>query len=167
MQPRLTRMQSLFFVVYLSMIWPWSEPAGMSTPRKIGCFKCFPLASNLSQYRMMDFKLDGNDLITLPRLMGSNSCFSKIIVDVFSPWIQVLIHTWMLQTSKLPKPLKSWSHSHLIIKWTWVTDQMCSKDLLCWLYSAVCTFWLRSPSKKKNWLTDGVLHAFNFKSASL
>jgi len=39
---------------------------------------------------MIDSKLFG--LITLPRLIGSNSCFSKIIADVFHPWNSVSTH---------------------------------------------------------------------------
>ncbi|MEE6522716.1 hypothetical protein FKM82_021325 [Ascaphus truei] len=65
----------------------------MSTPGKIGnCLECFPLLNNLSHCRMMDFKLFGNGLITPPRLMGSNNCFSKIIADVFPPWHCVNTH---------------------------------------------------------------------------
>lgn len=36
---------------------------------------------------MIDFRLLRNDLITLPRFMDSNSCFS--IADVFLPWLCV------------------------------------------------------------------------------
>ena len=41
---------------------------------------------------MMDFKLFGNGLITLPRLMGSNNCFSTIIADGLPPWHCVNTH---------------------------------------------------------------------------
>lgn len=43
----------------------------------------------LSLCKMMDLKLSGNGLLTLPRLMGSSNCISKIITDVFSPWYHV------------------------------------------------------------------------------
>jgi len=51
---------------------------------------------------MMDFKLFGNDLVTLSRLMGSNNCSSKIIADVFPPWHCVSTHLNALdqQTAK-------------------------------------------------------------------
>lgn len=49
------------------------------------CVECFPLVTNLSIYEKLDFKSFENCLITLPRLMASNNCFSKIIVDVFLP----------------------------------------------------------------------------------
>ena len=66
--------------------WPWDKLHGKSTPGQIGnCPECFSLVNNLSLCRMMDSKLFGNDLITLPRLVGGNNCFSKIITDVFSP----------------------------------------------------------------------------------
>lgn len=52
--------------------------------------------SNFSKHFMVwlwgYFKLLENGLITLPRLIGSNSCFSKI--TVFLLW-----HDWMLQTT--------------------------------------------------------------------
>lgn len=41
-------------------------------------------------------QLIGNGLLTLARLMGSKNHFSKINADVFG--IQVLAHSWMLQT---------------------------------------------------------------------
>ena len=41
---------------------------------------------------MMDTKMFGNGLITLPRLMGSTSFFSKIIADVFPPGHCVKAH---------------------------------------------------------------------------
>ena len=41
---------------------------------------------------MMDFKLFGNGLITFPRLLGTNNCFSMIIADVFPPWHCVDTH---------------------------------------------------------------------------
>jgi len=41
---------------------------------------------------MMDFKLFGNVLLILPRLIASNNCFSKIIADVFLPWHCVNTH---------------------------------------------------------------------------
>lgn len=34
----------------------------------------------------MDFILFGDDLMTLSGFLGSNSCFSKFIADVFSSW---------------------------------------------------------------------------------
>lgn len=43
----------------------------------------------LSLCKMMDLKLSGNGLLTLPRLTGSSNCISKIITDVFSPWYHV------------------------------------------------------------------------------
>ena len=35
---------------------------------------------------MTGLTLFGSDLITLPRLMGSNNCFSAISADVILPW---------------------------------------------------------------------------------
>lgn len=46
----------------------------------------FSLVINLSQDRMMDFKLFGNCPITLTTLMSSRNCFSNIIADVLPPW---------------------------------------------------------------------------------
>ena len=47
----------------------------------VHCLECFPLVKNLSLCTIME--LFGNNHITLPRLMGCNNCFSKIIADVF------------------------------------------------------------------------------------
>ena len=59
------------FAIYLRL-HSLSEFAWMSTPGKIGhCLEYFPLLNNLPQCTMMDFKLFGNNLITLPRLMGA------------------------------------------------------------------------------------------------
>jgi len=54
--------------------------------------ECFLPLNNLSHCMMMDTKLFGNGLITLLGLVGSNNCFSKIIVDVFPPWNCVDTH---------------------------------------------------------------------------
>lgn len=70
------------------MVWPWGKFAGTFTPGKIdNCLECF--VNNLSQCRMMDFKL----LIIIwkwpynpSRLMMASNCFSKPIADVFPPW---------------------------------------------------------------------------------
>lgn len=70
------------------MVWPWSELAGTSTPGKTGnSLNCLPLLNSPSCCRMMDFKLFGNGLKTLPRLIGSNNCFLKINAVVFSYWL--------------------------------------------------------------------------------
>jgi len=82
------------------------ELAGTSTPLKINnCPECFPLVNNLCRCRMVDSWLFANYLITPLRLLGSNSCFSKIIADVFPPWHCVNTHLNMLQASKLTKLL--------------------------------------------------------------
>lgn len=93
-----------FFLSEHCMAWPWGESAGTSTAGKIGsCLKCFPPVNNLSQCRLMDFKLFGNVLLTLPRLTGSNNCFS--ITDIFPLGI-VLTLTRMLKPCKLAKLAK-------------------------------------------------------------
>jgi len=40
----------------------------------------------------MESKLFGNDLLTLPKLMGSGCCFTQIIADVFTPRLLVNRH---------------------------------------------------------------------------
>lgn len=48
----------------------------------------------------MEVELFGNGLITLPRLMGTNNHFFKIIAEVFPPWYCV---NALLNTPKSPK----------------------------------------------------------------
>lgn len=48
---------------------------------------------------MMDLKLFGSGLITLPRLVGSNKCFFKIITDVF-PCDNTHLNAPVQQTAK-------------------------------------------------------------------
>lgn len=83
------------------MIWPWGEFSEVSALGKIGSWleRC-PHVNNVFHFRMMDFKLFGNGLITLPRLMGTNNCFSKIIAEVELNLWSVLTHTIVLQTRK-------------------------------------------------------------------
>lgn len=57
----------------------WGKFAGMSTSGKFGSCVQFLLVNDRSHGRMMVFKLFGNLLVTLPRQIGSNNCFSKII----------------------------------------------------------------------------------------
>ncbi|XP_053486721.1 CCR4-NOT transcription complex subunit 7 isoform X3 [Ictalurus furcatus] len=45
--------------------------------------------NNPSQCRMRNFKLFGDGLITLPRLMSSNTCFSEVMADLRSSWQDV------------------------------------------------------------------------------
>lgn len=52
---------------------------------KIGkCPESFPLVNNLPYYRIMDLKLFGNGLRTLPRLTSSYNCFSKVAAEVIN-----------------------------------------------------------------------------------
>lgn len=81
----------------------------------------FLLVNNLSHCRMMNSKVFGNGLITLSRWMGSNKGFSK----TFS-FIILLTHTWILQTSKLPKRVYRSVHTcWWFIKCIWLTATSC------------------------------------------
>lgn len=74
------------FFLRKRLVWPGGEFPGMSTLGKISnCLKCFPLV-NFFFLRLKNygFKLFGNGIINLSRMMGSNRCFS-IIFDVFNP----------------------------------------------------------------------------------
>lgn len=104
-QPTTTVLGSWYDVIVLIYcVWflpKMGEFAEMSTPEKIGsCPECFLLVNNLSDSRMINFRLIRNALITLETLMGSNNCFFKI---PYSFLLCILTHTWMLQTSKLFK----------------------------------------------------------------
>lgn len=52
----------------------------------------------------MDFKLFGNSLLIVSRLMDSNNCFSKVIAHVFPLWHGANTHlkTPQRQTVKSP-----------------------------------------------------------------
>lgn len=70
---------------------------GMSTPGSTDNFSgCFPHENNLSHCKMMDRRLFGNGLITILRLTGNNSCFSRD--DIF-PFGVVLTH-WKVHQPK-------------------------------------------------------------------
>lgn len=65
-------------------VWSRSVFAVVFSPGKIGdCLECFQLMKDLSHCRMVDFRLSINGQMTLPRLMGNNSCFSKVLADIF------------------------------------------------------------------------------------
>lgn len=73
------------FSVSLSISWSdhWVNLLGLRLLGKAGKgLKRFPLRNNLSNCKMIDFKLFGNQL---PTLIGSNNCISKIICDIFPP----------------------------------------------------------------------------------
>lgn len=52
----------------------------------------FSTLNNLSCGRKIDFELLESGLISLHRLLESNSCFFKISVDIVPPWHYVNTH---------------------------------------------------------------------------
>lgn len=94
--------------------WSWSVFAVVFSPGKIGdCLERFQLMNDLSHCRMVDFRLSINGQITLPRLMGNNSSFSRVLADIFPAWYYDKTH---LNTAVLhPKRLHFLRCSHLLI----------------------------------------------------
>lgn len=72
-------------------VWISGEISQTSLPGTIGSrLECFSPLNNHSHYRMMGFKLFGNDLVTVPRLSKNFLC--RIITDVFLYWHCVNTH---------------------------------------------------------------------------
>ena len=69
-------------------VWPWGELARTSPAEKIGnCLRCFPFSVWILFLTAEWWTLNCLHVLTTPpSLMGSNSCFSMIIADVFPPW---------------------------------------------------------------------------------
>ena len=81
---------------------PWGKLSETSSPWKKGtCLECFPLANNLSQRRMVDSKLFGNDLIW----MAATAASLRLLQMSFLLGIVLTHSSWRLQTSKLTKLL--------------------------------------------------------------
>ena len=103
----------------------------MSLPCQIGiCLEYFPHINIHCHCRMMYSKLYGNGIITVPRLMGSNNCLSKLVTDTFPFRHCINIHlTPPDQTAKTSNLNKEWHD----VKWHYaalpLTDVQLTKYL--------------------------------------
>ena len=105
---------ALFFCILSGhcTVWAWGELALTSIFGKTGNWlKCSLLVNNHSLCRMMNLKLFGNDLITLPSLSLSNNCF-WCLSSVPSVWggqtcwwsvseVHLISCTWLLPTEAI------------------------------------------------------------------
>ena len=110
------RVWDVALAVSLSIAWSDLQVNLLECPRLeiLATIEYFPLVNNLSNCRMRDCKLIRNDFITLPRLISSNSCFSKITAHIYIAHI-FITRTWLLLTLWSSKGIVRFSSQCLCI----------------------------------------------------
>lgn len=84
------------------------------------CPEGFPLVNNLSRCRTKDSQQFGSDLWPFPVLRGSNSCFSKVVADVFTSWQQIPVSSRAAKPPDLYRGAHTDNQSIHLICSTWL-----------------------------------------------